>query len=323
MMQLMMRSFFSRERPSLWLYLLSIPCVFLLLTFFAVYRNDLRLRSLLSTCDNHVPSFLEPVSVKPDFRVLISVFTTAWTFERRHLLRHVYSKSLWPADNITDYVDLRFVMCNITDEEHVTMVSLEIMVYNDIIVLNCTENVNYGKTYNFFSSLPDIFGHDQLYDYVVKTDDDTYWRLDKLLASLRDKPRNDVYYGLEIPCNGTEFNFWIPTPFMTGLGYVLSWDLVEWIAESEVPVNHTMGPEDMMLGWWLQMGEKGKNRYNNAPVMYDFRGDEQEPNCFRHDLTADTIAVHRLKENSRWATVLKYFNVTHGHIKPFKFDYNP
>jgi hypothetical protein len=104
---------------------------------------------------------------------------------------------------------------------------------------------------------------------------------------------------------------------------VLSWDLVEWIAKSEVPVNHTNGPEDMMLGWWLQMGEKAKNRYNNAPMMYDFRGADQEANCFRHDLTADTIAVHRLKQNSRWTTVLNYFNVTTDGLKPSKLRHIP
>lgn len=221
---MMQYPFFSKDHhhPSPLYLLFLIPFSFLLLTFFVVYPNDLRLQSLFSKCDvDNRPSFVGPVSVKPDFRVLISVFTTAKTFERRNFLRLVYSKSLWPANNVTDYVDLRFVMCNVKNEEHVAMVALEMMHYGDIIILDCTENLNDGKTYNFFSNLPDIFGHDQPYDYVMKTDDDTYLRLNALLESLRDKPRNDVYYGLEIPCNGTEFKFWIPAPFMTGLGYVL------------------------------------------------------------------------------------------------------
>jgi Galactosyltransferase len=217
--------FFSKEHPYSLYRLFLIPLLFLLLTVLVIYPNDLKLQSLFSssTCDNqnHHPSFVGPliVSAKPDFRVLISVFTTAWTFERRHLLRLVYSKSAWPApNNVTDYFDLRFVICNVTNDEHITMVTLEIMHYGDIVVLNCTENINEGKTYNYLSNLPDIFGHDRPYDYVMKTDDDTYLRLDALLESLRGKPRNDVYYGLEIPCNGTEFKFWIPAPFMTGLG---------------------------------------------------------------------------------------------------------
>ncbi|XP_078168445.1 beta-1,3-galactosyltransferase pvg3-like [Carex rostrata] len=279
----MMQPFFSKNHSSL--YLLLLPFLFLFLIFFAVYPNDLKLQSFFSTCVN--------------------------------LLRLVYSKSMWPTNNVTDYVDVRFVMCNIMNEDHITMVALKIMNYSDIIVLNCTENINTGKTYNYFSSLPNIFSHDAPYDYVMKTDDDTYLRLNALVESLRNKPRNDVYYGLEIPCNGTKFNNWLPAPFMTGLGYVLSWDLVEWIAMSEVPVNHTIGPEDMMTGWWMKMGEKGKNRYNNAPVMYDFRGPEEKANCFCHNLITDTVAVYRLKENSRWTTVLNFFNVTHG-IKPSK-----
>ncbi|KAJ1692525.1 hypothetical protein LUZ63_009223 [Rhynchospora breviuscula] len=317
----MTHSFFSKEPPHLYLLIL-LPCLFLLLTVLVVYPNDLRLQSLFSARSNNGPSILGPVSTRPDFRVLIGIITAPWTFERRHLLRHVYSKSLWPAKNVTDYLDIHFVICNVTNnEEHISMLELEIMAYDDIIMLNCTESTMFAKTHSYFSSLPDLFGRGRPYDYVMKTDDDTYLRLDALVASLRDKPRNDMYYGVEIPCNGTEFNFWIPAPFMTGLAYVLSWDLVELMADSEVPANLMLQPEDMMVGWWLQMGGKGKNRYNSFPMMYDFRGDDQESNCFRHDLTADTVAVHRLKENSRWATVLKYFNVTHGLIKPSKLHY--
>ncbi|KAJ3692080.1 hypothetical protein LUZ60_012430 [Juncus effusus] len=284
----------------------------LLLIIFIVYQNGLRLDQLIfRTCENHPSTnIVGPSVVKPDFRLLISVFTTASTFERRHLIRNVFS--LWP-DFVREHIELRFVLCNIpTSEEHAMMVCLEIKLHNDIIILNCTENINEGKTYSFFSSLSDLFGHDRPYDYVMKTDDDTFIRLDKLIESLKYKPRNDMYYGLEIPCNGTEFKFWIPTPFMTGLGYLLSWDLVEWIATSDIPLNFTTGPEDMMLGWWLKMGERGKNRYNNAQTIYDFRGPDQETNCFRHDLVDETIAVHRLKENSRWFTVLKFFNITDG-----------
>jgi Galactosyltransferase len=220
-MQMMQPYFSSKEHPSL-CRLFLIPLSFLLLTVLVIYPNDLKLQSLFSSSTrqnkNHRPFFVGPVSAKPDFRILISVFTTAWTFERRHLLRLVYSKSAWPANNVTDHFDLHFVICNVTNEEHITTIALEIMHYGDITVLNCTENINEGKTYNYLSNLPVLFGHDRPYDYVMKTDDDTYLRLDALLESLRGKPRNDVYYGLEIPCNGTEFKFWIPTPFMTGLG---------------------------------------------------------------------------------------------------------
>ncbi|KAJ3691359.1 hypothetical protein LUZ61_020523 [Rhynchospora tenuis] len=280
----MTHSFFSKEPPHL--YLLFFSCLLLLLTIFVVYLNDFRLQSLFSARSSNGPSVLGPVITRPDFRVLIGIITTPWTFERRHLLRHVYSKSLWPAKNVTDYLNICFVICNGTNnEEKISMLELEMMAYDDIIVLNCTETIVFSKTHSYFTSLPDLFGRGRPYDYVMKTDDDTYLRLDALVASLRDKPRNDMYYGVEIPCNGTEFNFWIPAPFMTGLGYVLSWDLVEWMADSEAPDYLMLQPEDMMVGWWLQMGEKGKNRYNNFPMMYDFRGDDQEPNCFRHDLT--------------------------------------
>lgn len=60
----------------------------------------------------------------------------------------------------------------------------------------------------------------------------------------------------------------------------------------------------MTTGTWLNMGNKAKNRVNIFPRMYDFKGVKPE------DFLEDTIGVHQLKQDLRWAQTLEHFNVT-------------
>jgi Galactosyltransferase len=167
--------------------------------------------------------------------------------------------SLQAYNPITADVDIRFVFCNLATREQQVFIALEIMRFNDIIIMNCTENMNNGKTYQFLSGVPELFS-DRPYDYVMKADDDAYIRLDSLVESLKDKSRVDMYYGLVMPCD--KENFFPFPPFMSGMGYVLSWDLIEWMAQSDFRRDDTEGgPEDMWTGKLLNFNEKAKNRY--------------------------------------------------------------
>ncbi|CAD5167551.1 unnamed protein product [Musa acuminata subsp. malaccensis] len=282
------------------------------LVFFVIYPNEFRLQSMVTSRPSSLTNFMETVSLKPDFRLLVGILTLPDSYERRHLVRHAYALQ----SNVSDArIDVRFVFCNLTKEEQRVLVAMEIMIYNDIIILNCTENMDNGKTYTYFSSLPKILeginGIERPYDYVMKTDDDTYFRLQNLAESLRRLPREDMYYGFLTPCHDRG----APNSYMSGMGYVLSWDLVEWIATSEMPRDHQVGPEDLVTGSWLRAGGRGKNRFDMKLAMYDYM---EEPRlCSRHEFVPDTIAVHKLKNNLRWATTLKYFNAAEG-LKPSK-----
>lgn len=210
------------------------------------------------------------------------------------------------------------MFCNLTKEEQRIWVSLEIMRFDDIIILDCSENMNEGKTYTYFSSLPKLLegSRNPPYHYVMKADDDIYIRFDRFVESLRPLPRDDLYYGFVIPCvsNDTFSNH-----YMAGMGYLVSWDIVEWISESDIPKNHLVGPEDMVFGEWLRRGRKGKNRFNTKWWMYDYP--EPHTVCV-HELWNDTIAVHRLKTEKMWINTLRYLNVT-DHLKPSKFYHVP
>ncbi|CAL1415102.1 unnamed protein product [Linum trigynum] len=273
-----------------------------------------------------------------EIRILIGILTLPDQYPRRHLLRMVYGTQPTPKGA---KIDVKFVFCNLTKEDQTILVALEIMRFDDIIILNCKENMNNGKTFTYFSSLPDIFSHDDTqkmlesddgngtttssesspsppsppYHYVMKGDDDSYFRLGSLVSSLRPLPRNDLYYGYVIPCPSMD-------PFveyMSGMGYLVSWDIVEWIKESEIPRSHLDGPEDKVFGAWLKEGRRGRNRHNAKWSMYNF---PVPPSGCTHEFWPDTIAVHLLKNQPKWIETLKYFNATKD-LKPSKLYHIP
>ncbi|MQM06325.1 hypothetical protein Taro_039149 [Colocasia esculenta] len=304
---------------SLPLFFLALVCVINFPTDFNVERLLSRGAAALSGAPINVTAAAAapPAPQPPEFRLLMGILTVADRYEDRHLLRLL--RSLQPP--VPAQIDVKFVLCNITGDEHRVLVAMEIMRYDDIIVLNCGENMNSGKTYTYFSSLPGLFKsnatdpEEKPYDFVMKTDDDTYFRFPELVESLRRQPREGVYWG-HVHEEG-EHN----PLFMRGMGYVLSWDLVEWIATSNITRNNTIGAEDTLVGTWLRDGGKGKNVYSTKgknlnyddtkPVQYDY---PYPPWTF----VPNTISVHRLKDRQKWAETLSYFNVTAG-MKPSRF----
>ncbi|KAJ8774764.1 hypothetical protein K2173_017210 [Erythroxylum novogranatense] len=230
------------------------------------------------------------------FSILIGILTRADNYDRRHFLRLVYGIQ----SSSTANIDVKFVLGRLTKPEQMALVGLEMKRFDDIIVLNCSENMNSGKTYTFFSSLPHC---SRRYDYVMKADDDVFIRVEPLSVSLKPLPRQDLYYGFVIPCNS--MNPFVE--YMSGMGFLLSWDLVEWIASTQIIANYTHGPEDKLVGKWLNMGKKAKNRFSNKPAMYDYPGTNGK--C-SHDLIPETVAVHRLKKWDQWLHVIEFFNLT-------------
>ncbi|XP_062200113.1 beta-1,3-galactosyltransferase pvg3-like [Phragmites australis] len=245
----------------------------------------------------------------PEFSLLVGVLTMPKRRERRDIVRMAYALQP-PAPAGVARVDVRFVFCRVDDPVDAALLSLEARQHGDVVVLNCTENMNDGKTHEYLSSVPRLFAREP-YDYVMKTDDDTYLRVAALADELQGKPRDDVYLGYGFAVGDD------PMPFMHGMGYVVSWDVADWVSTNQEILRHndTHGPEDLLVGKWLNIGGRGKNRYDLKPRMYDLNWDMDN---FR----ADTVAVHMLKDNRRWAAAFRYFNVTAG-IKPSKLYHLP
>ncbi|KAK7262703.1 hypothetical protein RJT34_30279 [Clitoria ternatea] len=306
-----------------------ISCFLILIFLFMLASiNQVRFRDTLqcspattTIIDNSIspttPSHTNNNSTPDNLRILIGILTLPDQYLRRHLLRLVYGTQPPPSGA---KIEVKFIFCNLTKEDQKILVALEIMRYDDVIILNCKENMNKGKTLSYFSSLPELLLDDVVsayppYHYVMKTDDDTYLRLNSLVESLKPLPREDLYYGYVIPCRSMD-------PFvqyMSGMGYLVSWDIVEWIRDSEIPRKQFEGPEDKVFGEWMREGRKGKNRYNAKWSMYNF---PEPPTACTHELWPDTTAVHLLKNQEKWIRTLKYFNVTH-RLRPSKLYHIP
>jgi hypothetical protein len=262
-----------------------------------------------------------PAETRPlaeSFSLLVGVLTMPSRRERRDIVRMAYALQPAPAAEAEGVararVDVRFVFCRVTDPVDAALVAVESQRHGDILVLDdCAENMNDGKTYAYLSSVPRLFAAEP-YDYVMKTDDDTYLRVAALAGELRGKPRDDVYLGYGYAMGGQ------PMPFMHGMGYVVSWDVAAWVAgagaDEILARNDTRGPEDLMVGKWLNLAGRGKNRYDLKPRMYDLNWDMDN---FR----PDTVAVHMLKTNQRWAATFRYFNVVTAGITPSELYHRP
>lgn len=282
--------------------------------------NEVRFENLLRfgrcTFSNNTTNTSSSISneqqQQQDIRILIGILTLPDQYLRRHFLRLVYGTQNPEGAKI----DVKFVFCNLTKEDQKTIIALEIMLYNDIVILNCTENMNKGKTSTFFTSLPEIFNETvngpnyPPYHYVMKADDDTYVRLNSLVKSLKPLPKEDLYYGFVIPCTSMD-------PFkhyMSGMGFLVSWDIVEWIHGSDIPKKHVEGPEDKVFGDWMRWGRRGLNRFNAKWSMYNY---PDPVSVCSHELVNDTIAVHLLKNQEEWIKTLNFFNHT-GPLKESK-----
>lgn len=298
------------------LFLCAIACI-----------NEVRFDSLLKlgrcafsnsspTDDNFLAAAVNTNSSSDDeIRVLMGILTLPDQYQRRHFLRLIYGTQ--SPLLVGAKVDVKFVFCKLTKEDQKVLVALEIMRYDDIIILDCKENMNKGKTYTYFSSLPQMLDDRPYppYHYVMKGDDDAYFRLENLVQSLRPLPRQDLYYGYVIPCPSMD-------PFvhyMSGMGYLISWDIVEWIRDSDIPRNNMEGPEDKIFGEWIRNGHKARNRYNAKWSMYNY---PDPPTRCTHELWPDTVAVHLLKNQDKWIHTLNFFNVTRN-LKPSKLYHIP
>lgn len=287
------------QRRSLILVAFNSLALFLLFfVFFIIFTIRLKYPYLVGQSSDDSIKF-NKTSNQPDvrFRLLIGILMRADSYDRRHFLRLIYGIQSSPLAE----VDVKFVFCNLTKPEQRTLIALEILRFDDIIILNCTENMNSGKTYTYFSSLPRILP--RRYDYVMKADDDVFLRIVPLVASLKPLPRWDLYYGFVIPCLSMDPH----VEYMSGMGFVLSWDIVQWIGRSEIPRNEQYGPEDKLVGRWLKLGGKARHRYTEKPGMYDYPGTNGK--C-SHELIPQTVAVHRLKKWDQWFRVLEFFNIT-------------
>ena len=148
------------------------------------------------------------------------------------------------------------------------------LAYGDIVILEVPENMNSGKTHDYFSwasdnaMVPDVGpsgGAERKPDYVVKSDDDSFIMLGELEKRLRVLRGRKVYWGCQssfdsalrdpdadwcVTCCSPDL---IKNLFMGGECYALSLDLVHYVATSAPIRQIVRGAEDKLVARWMRM----------------------------------------------------------------------
>ncbi|KAI9330046.1 hypothetical protein BDR26DRAFT_871745 [Obelidium mucronatum] len=225
----------------------------------------------------------------PPKAALIGIFTTSepTSAEKRTLLRQLYrsinnNNAQVP---IHQQIDFRFVFGNAKTFDMDYEIAVEEMLFpNETVVFEALEDRDSGKILDWFRWVREhmyepiavqegrqrwwwLWGKGQeqqyqeqpqykwclKYQYVGKGDEDAVFELTRLGKKLFEISR----LGRRGMFSTSAFIGRIfPTPWihMTGMLYLLSADIVEWINFSPIPVENLAGVEDIQVGKWLLEG---------------------------------------------------------------------
>ncbi|KAJ2956570.1 hypothetical protein NQZ79_g7616 [Umbelopsis isabellina] len=233
-------------------------------------------------CDRQPPDpTLDPVNI------FVGVLTMDTKFDRRQMIRDTYL--MYKPDNVI----FKFVLGRPSHDPAVlAKLEKEYQQYGDLMFLDIEENMNEGKTYEYFRYMAETYNSTGL-DYVFKADDDSYIRLDRLEIDMRNQDRKMLYWG-----------YLVGDTFMGGECYGLSFDLVKWVSTSHTAQRYKSGHEDSQVQkWfkWASIDSKVNYAVRNC-YIYD---DPESDSVYARPLTNDsrTMVVHNLKRNDRFMAI--------------------
>nr|KAJ3421057.1 hypothetical protein HK105_004605 [Polyrhizophydium stewartii] len=227
--------------------------------------------------------------------VFVGLFTTAAKLHRRSLIRATCAR-LAPPD-----VEFRFVVGRPKEPELALQAEFEQSAHGDMLVLDCDENMNDGKTFTYFTHIGRAFKSGD-FRFVMKADDDAWLDLRNLAAWLRTMPEKGVYFGREVPRFG----------FMAGMGYGVSLDVARAVATADIPDSIRIGQEDASFAtllYRLKLIEHWTT--DKAEAFYD---SPQSKEGWAHPYTDNTILIHRLKRDDWFLETADHFMPRDKHV---------
>ena len=256
-------------------------------------------------------SALHPIAAKK--LALIGIWTAHWKKERRALIRMTYLR------NQPLTIDYYFFVCSPITPTDRLWIAFENKMFQDVVVMKCIDNSHHGKIWNFlqsvraicdrtgdsttnhnFSLLIDDYPHisdpARTYDFIVKADDDSFVHLTNLASTLATLNKTSTYYG----------RFWYRNtnvPFAVGMLWTLSYDLVEYLANSIHNDSSVIyGPEDYLIALWFS--RKPVNIVDDQLKFIDhYRADSPIRAQHHHD----TICIHQLKNDLHFMEIVMFY----------------
>jgi hypothetical protein len=203
----------------------------------------------------------QPAFKKPHAFLLVAVFTSPRYRRLRDAVRETWARLGTASANETAVV--RFVIGRTGDAAIDAAVRKESQEQGDIAMLPMRESYEALTTKTLETMR--WAAREWSFDYLLKTDDDSFVRLDRIVRLLRAQPRSGLYmggfhtrspvvrdksskhYDREMLLSGRSV---LPDFAGGGAGYVLSADLIRWLSASPVPLRAFLG-EDVSVSVWL------------------------------------------------------------------------
>ncbi|KAF0462063.1 galactosylxylosylprotein 3-beta-galactosyltransferase pvg1 [Gigaspora margarita] len=189
-------------------------------------------------------------------------------------------------------------------DESIDKLEEESKMYGDIVILNITENLNKGKTFEYFKWL----AKHREDNYLVKLDDDTFIHLIHYYRDLQDLLRKCAYYSNALGYKRGTYS----------AGYTPSHDLIIDIVEFDWVSSNVKGNENRVVGDWVCYIAGEKKYFMHyigfsswAPIRQNPIHDFDE-NLDLH-LPGETIMIHKIKDIKKWNAIKDmYFEYEKG-----------
>jgi len=228
-----------------YLSLCALPC------------ENAKLKSHMEEHDDGTPyEDVEKFSAAKQYHSFITIIVLS--APKSHGLRDVLRQT-WLSE-ITKDTLVRFVVgTKGLDKSSITMLEYENEENNDMVLLKDFKDSYEDLTHKLIAAFSWV-DENIATKYVLKVDDDTFARMDKIHNELQDKPRARLYWGFfNGAANVKRSGQWAEPawhlcdrylPYARGGGYVLSADLVHYIVKNSLFLQKFKA-EDVSVGAWL------------------------------------------------------------------------
>ncbi|WVQ65931.1 uncharacterized protein L199_004109 [Kwoniella botswanensis] len=282
--------------------------------------------SLLSSVQPHEIGCDVPIEGREKERgvlMFLGIFSAADKRERRDLYRQVIIPD-FPPDQFT----IKFILGtppypeNPISQEAVARsrlmnkVEAEMNEFGDMVMLPMIDNIDLGKTHEYFkwvakeySGPGRVKGRPR---FVMKADDDTILVMPNLISGFKDlNCADNIYWGTSA---GRSHYF---GDYFRGLAYAMSWPLVSWIGNADMPLAHIIKIEDARTGQWLRHLDPVTDPVKRIDMGWTM-GDWNQL-----EVGVETVALHWLKlddwvkkQHQRlldiWADDNRPYDIEHG-----------
>ncbi|KAJ3265997.1 hypothetical protein HDU77_003088 [Chytriomyces hyalinus] len=228
---------------------------------------------------------------------------------RRNYLRQIYSNlnSKLPHDQQIDFI---YVFGRALNPESETQLLLEKSMFpHDIIITHRKEGRDDGMIFDWFQEArkmafsPHPTRHGewcQMYRYFGKSDDDAVVHIERLSRLLATFPQGQPNF-----VGKHALKDHLDMTHMTGMMYLLTADILEWIFHSPIPRENLKGMEDVQVGKWLVLGAIEASwidvgtKFHNLP----------EADYFQKPVTNETAVVHWCKSETQFFKCVNGLNL--------------